>query len=122
MISLFLGKHTLVFRLYYGRADGGLLDIEKAKLLKCSAHRFYSHTLIVCNKRGGKADDYGISALKQDSRFFRSVNYFLCILGTNDKAVAAQNALVSDNMRLVSREANCFYGAVADALVAVFAV
>ena len=121
-ISFLLVEHTLVFGLNYGCADSSLLNVKEAELLERAAHRFDTHTLIVCNEGWSKAYNNGGSALKKYASLFRSVNYLLCILRANNEAMTAKDAFVADDVCLISRKANSLNGTVADTFVAIFAV
>ena len=95
---------------------------RKSKLLKCLTHCINSNTVVVCNKGGGKADDDRISTPDQNSDLFRAVRDLLCVLGAHNKAMTAQNALIADNMGLVTRKADSLNRAVTDTLITVLAV
>ena len=53
---------------------------------------------------------------------FKLAGDFLGILRTNDEALSAENAFISDDMRLVAGKADCFDRAVANAFIAVLAI
>jgi hypothetical protein len=46
----------------------------------------------------------------------------LGVLRANDEALTAQDAFIFDNVRLVAGKTNCFDGAMANTLIAVFTV
>ena len=121
-IVLLLAKHSLIFGLNDGGADCGFLNVGKAELLKCLTHCINSNTVVICNKGGSKADDDRIAALDQNSDLFRAVHDLLCVLGAHNKAMTAQNALIADNMGLVTRKADSLNRAVTDTLIAVLTV
>ena len=104
-----------------GCAKSRFLDVGKSQLFEGFAHRVYAHALVVCDKGRREADVNGIG-LQKHFDFFGFVDDFLCVLRTHDETMSAQNALVADNVRLISRKAYCFYGAMTYALIAVFAI
>ena len=53
-----------------------------------------------------KADHDGVAALEKYLYFLGLIRDLLCILGTYDKALAAQNALITDDICLISGESN----------------
>ena len=121
-IPILLAEHPLILVFDDGGADGGLLHVEKAQLFQGSAHGFDTDPFIVGDKGGSQADHHGIAALEEDSGLLGAVYDLLGVLGTNNKTMTAQNALIADDMGLVSRKADGLYGTVTDTLIAVFAV
>ena len=121
-IPLIFPEHALILGFYHGSAQGRFLHIRKAQLLQRLAHSFDAYAFVVGNKGRGQADDHRVAALQQHPHLFGAVYDLLGVLGADHKAMAAQNALVADNMSLVAGKANGLYGAMADALIAVFAV
>ena len=109
-VSYVLLEHTLVFVLNYGCTDCGLLNVGKSEALKCAAHRGNTYSVVICDKRGSKADDNGITRLNKDAYLFDTVCDLLGILRALDNAVTAENTLVADDMSLVSRKADSLYG------------
>ena len=77
---------------------------------------------MVGDKRRSKTHHNRITALQQNPDFFRTVSNLLCVLRTNHKAMAAQDALVADDMGLVSGKTNGLHRTVADAFIAILAV
>ena len=101
-ISFLLAKHSFVFPFNDSSAYRSFLHVVEAKLFERISHGLYSNALVIGYKRGSKADDHRIPALKKNAYALRTVYYLLGILGTYDKAMAAQNTFISYNMRLVS--------------------
>ena len=120
-ISLFFSQKSVILVFDDGCAQRGFLDVRKTELFERGAHGVDAHSLIVCDEGRRKRHVNGIG-LQKHSDFFGFVDDFLCVLRTHDEAVSAQNALVADNVRLIARKAYGFYGAMAYALIAVFAV
>ena len=60
--------------------------------------------------------------MQQDAYFFGVINDLLGVLRTHYKAVTAKNALIADNMRLISGKAYGLYRTVANTFIAVFAI
>ena len=121
-IGLVFRELALIFLLDDGCADGGFLDVAEAQLDQRLAHRLDAHAVVVGHEGGGQADIDVLAALQHDLDLFALADDLLGVLRTDHEAVTAQYALVSDNMRLIAREANGLHRAVADAFVAVFAV
>ena len=121
-IVLLLAKHSLIFGLNDRSTDSGFLYVSEAEFFECLTHCFNSNAVIVSNKGRSKADDNRITALDQYSDLFRAVHDLLCVLWAHNKAMTAQNALIADNMGLVTRKADSLNRAVTDTLITVLAV
>ena len=121
-IPIFLFEHPLILVFDDGGTDGGLLHVEKAQLFQGTAHGSNADPFIVGDEGGSQADHHGIAALEQDAGLLGAVHDLLGVLGTNNKTMTAQNALIADDMGLISRKADGLYGTVTDTLIAVFAV
>ena len=121
-VSFFLCEYSFIFVFDDGCTDCGFFNIKEAELLKCRTHGIDARTVIVCNERGSKAHNNGITALDKHLCFFDLVHDFLCILRTHNKALTAENGLIAYNMRLIARKADSFDRAMADAFITVFAV
>ena len=94
----------------------------RSQLLQSAAHGLNANALVVGDEGGGQADVHGSAALEQDASLLGAVHDLLGVLGAHHEAVAAEDALVADDMGLVAREANGLHGAMADALMAVLTV
>ena len=105
-IALFLFQQLFVFLFNDSRADCRFLNIEKSELFEGFAHSFNADALIIRGKGRRKAYINGRAALQKNLYLFGIVLNLLCVLRADNKALSAENALVSDNMRLISREAN----------------
>ena len=121
-ILLCLAQQPLVFALYYRRAYGGLLGVGEAKLDERLANRVCSAALPAGIDGRVKARYYGRFSLEHHADSLSIVNDLLCLLRTDDKALAAQDTLVAYYMRLMSREAYGLDRAFSYASVAILAV
>ena len=110
-VSFFFRNHSFVFFFHYRCAYGCFLNVVKAKFLQGAAHGFYTYAVVIGNELRRKADDYGVSRLNQNSYLFNAVGNFFCVLRTLYNAITAKDTLVADNVCLISRKADCFYGA-----------
>ena len=115
-------KHSFVFAFYDRRSECGLFRIVKSEFFERFAHGAYPDAVVVRYKGRSDAHDNGISALQKNFYVFGFIDYFFRVLRTDNETLSAKDTFVSDNMRLVSRKSDRFYGAMPDALVAVFAV
>ena len=115
-------QHALIFGLDYRRTYSGLLCIVKPELFERVAHSAYAHAVIAGDKGRCETDDNGIAAVKHYPDLFGLRCDLLSVLRTHDKALAAENAFISDYMCLIARKADRLYRAVAYAFIAVFAV
>ena len=118
---LFL-QHAVIFPFDLGRAQRGFFRIRESQLLQAFPHAFDADAVVVGDKgRCKRRDDRG-AALNQHLHLFGLINDFLRVLGTDNKAVSAENAFVSDDMRLVPGKTDGFHRTVPDTFVAVFTV
>ena len=120
-ISLLFSQKSVVLVFDDGSAQSGFLNVGESEFFERSAHSVYAHALVVCDKGRSERNVDGI-CLQKHLDLFGFVDNFLCVLRTDHEAVTAQNTLVADDVRLITREANCFDGAMANTLIAVFAV
>lgn len=121
-ILLCLAQHPLVFALDYRRAYGGLLGVGEAKLYKCLAHGVCSAALPAGIEGRVKARYHGRFALKHHADPLAVINDLLCLLRTDNKTLAAQDALVAYYMCLMPREADRLDRAFSYASVTILAV
>ena len=121
-IAHLFAQHALIFGLDDRRADGGLLHLGKAELLERIAHRADVHILIIGNVRRRKAHIHRVAALDEDARLFPLADDLLGILRAGDEAAAAQDTLVSDDMRLIAGETDRLHRAMTDTFIAVLTV
>ena len=121
-IALVLFQHSLIFVFDDRCADRGLLDVVEAELLESTTHRLDSRSLVIGNEGGGEADNYGVAALNKNARLFCAVNDLFRVLRANNEAMAAKDALVTDNVSLVSRETDRLNGTVTNTFITVFAI
>ena len=104
-ITSVLSEHTLVLFFYNGCADGGLLHRVEAELCKSLGHSADACAVIVGYEGRGKAHNHGRTRLEHNAHLLGLVNDLLRILWALVNALAAEDTLVSDDMRLVTREA-----------------
>ena len=116
-ISLFSSLKSLSYC-----AESGLFNVGKTEFFERVSHRAYSDAFVIGYKRRSERHVNRVSRIDKHFRFFRLVDDFFCVLRTHDETVTAKNALVTDYVRLISRKANGFDGAMSDTFVAVFAV
>ena len=121
-VPVLFTQHPLIFVLDNGCTDSGFLRIGKSELFKGGAHIIDPDSVIIRGERRREACYHRSSALDHDPDLLGFACYLLCVLRTYHKALTAENAFVSDDVRLISREAYRLHGAVADTFVAVFAV
>ena len=121
-ISVLFAKNSIVFIFHDGCADCRFFNVVKSELFERAAHGLNSHALIVGDKGGSEADYNRVAALEKDTSLFGSVHDLLGVLRANNKAMAAENTLVADDMSLVTRESDGLDGTVANTFIAVFAV
>ena len=121
-VSVILPQHTLVLVFDDGGTDCGFLHIVEAECLKRAAHRLNAHAVIVCDEGGGKADDDGVARLQKNSYLLGGVCNLLCILRALYHTVTAKDTLVTYNMCLVTRKADCLYGTFSYTAEAGFAI
>ena len=105
-----------------GSADGGFFDSGKTESHKSFAHAGNTDTAEVSDERWGKADVDRAAGGNQLTGMVEVTADFLGILRADNKAMSAENAFVADNVGLVVGDTDGFDRAVADTLVAVFAV
>ena len=98
------------------------LSVRKTKLLQCLAYGVYAAVIPAGIERRSNACDNGSVALEHYAHSLGIVNDFLRVLRADDEALAAQDAFIADNMRLMSGEADGLDGASAYASMAVLAV
>ena len=120
-VGLVLAENALVLGLDDGSAHRGLLDTLKSQLAQRVAHGGDAHAGERRNKRRGNADVYLLGG-QHDLDVLYVVFDLLGILGTDLKALTAQDAFVLNNVCLTCRELDSLDGAVTDALVTVFTV
>ena len=121
-ISVLFKEHTVIFGFDLSCAESRLFDFGKAELFQCVTHRLNACAVIVCDKRGRKADPDGVARLQKYLDFLDLACDLFCVLRAYDNTSAAENTLVAYYVRLISRKANRLNGTVAYAFVAVFAV
>ena len=121
-IAVILPQHTVVFPLHLGSAEGSFLRVMEAQPPQRFPHAFDSHAGIVCDKGRRQGGHNGLPALDHYLHLFRLVHNLLGILRTDNKTGTAQDALIADNMGLVSRKADGFHRAVPDTFITVFTV
>ena len=114
--------HSLVFRLNRRRADGRLLRVGKAERFQRSSHFLDTDAVVIGDEGRGDARIDGQTHLDHDANAFCVVGDLLGILRADDETLAAKNALVGNDVRLVGGKADRLDRAVADALITVLAV
>ena len=115
-------EHVFILGLYDRRADGGLLRAGEAQRLQRRVHILDAAVVIVGGEGGRQRNVYRLPALQKHLHALGVVDDFLRVLRAYHEAVAAQDALVADDMRLIAGEADGLHRAMPDALVAVLAV
>ena len=121
-ISFLFCEHAFIFLFDDRCTECRFLCIVKAEFFQRSSHAFDACTFIIRNKRRRKADDDRITALQENTYFFRTVYDLFCVLRANNEALTAKNTFIADDMRMIPRETNRLYRAMADAFIAIFAV
>ena len=121
-VALFLLEDALVLALYDGCAQRGFFRIGKAQGFEGFSHALDAHALVVGGKGRREAGDHRRAGLQQHAHLFGFIHDFLGVLRADHKALAAQDALVANDIGLVARKADGLNRAVADALIAVLAV
>jgi len=117
-----LCDQRLILPLDKRRTQRGFLRSKEAQLFKRRFHPGNADARKGCGEGGGDACDHGRGRLKQAFCPRGVVAHDLGILGTNEEALSAEDALVRDNLRLVFGKADGLGRAVADAFIAVFAI
>ena len=121
-VAVLLLQHAVVLPLDHRRADRRLLGVVEAELLDRCAHGLDADALVVGDERGGEAHDHGGAAVDEHADLLGVVHDLLGVLRADHVALAAQDALLVDDVRLARGEADGLHRAVADAFVAVLAI
>ena len=109
------GEKALVFLFNDGCTNGSFLSANESQLNESISQIIYTNVFIVGDKGGRNACINGRAGINKNLSCFDSVCNFLGILGANNEAMAAEDAFVADYISLISREADAFDGAMADA-------
>ncbi|MPM52832.1 hypothetical protein SDC9_99595 [bioreactor metagenome] len=121
-VPVALAELLFIFALDQRGSNSGLLRVSKTEPDQGFSQRLEAALLKIGHKRWRKARNYGMLSHKQRFYALRSVRNLLGVLRADNEALAAENALLADDMRLIGGEANRVDRAVANALIAVFAV
>ena len=120
-IRLPVPENVLVHPVHIGGTDGCFLRSGKAQLPQRLFHGFDAYP-VIGDEGGGNACYYRLLALQQHLYRLRSVGDLLGVLGTDYKALTAQDAFVAHDVRLVAGKADGLDRTVPDAFIAIFTV
>ena len=120
LFSLFY--QALIFPLDQRCPDRSLLYCGKAQLLQSFFHRADSHAGIIGHKGRGQTYIHRRTGRNQRPGSFGVVSDFFGVLRAVDKALAAQNTLIVDNIGLVIGKFNRLDRTMPDTFIAVFTV
>ena len=102
------------------RPDSRLFRIKKAKFGQREFHHPEVGKSETGNERRGDTGDHLVGTRQQGAHFVDFAVHHLRVLRAHERAVAAQDASVFDNLRLMSLDVNGFHRTFAQAFVAVF--
>ncbi|MPN00113.1 hypothetical protein SDC9_147307 [bioreactor metagenome] len=111
-----------ILALHQRCADCGLLRLGKADPEQRLAHRGNADPFKIGGKRRRKARNHGRLPIQHRLHNLGAIRNFLRILRANDKTLAAEDAFLAHNMRLIRGKPDGFHRAVANAFIAVFTV
>ena len=118
---LFL-QDPVIFPLHDRRADPGFFDIRKPQLAQRLPHLLNAHPFIIGDKGRIEACNHRHTALDHYGHLASFVFDLLCVLRTDHSALAAIDAVILDDMCLISGKTDRFHRTMPDAFITVSAV